>query len=290
MRTEKQLLHSLTDFAKENQDIRLFALNGSRVNAKIPNDSLKDYDVVFFTDNVKKYIKNPSFFEGFGEVLLHTEPENGLFPKTFSPDEGYIYLVQYMDGTRIDFQFRMLSHLAAYLKEDSLTKILLDKDRRVKEPIIPDDSTHWVKKPSQKLFQASLAEFWWQNLNALKALAREELTLAYFYVTISREELLRLLTWKTALTHGFNRSYGKQNHQIIQLLGQEEQSALQATYCGLSISQQATALTNMEKVVEQIMPQLGKELNYSYPDFSQIVTIYLKAHGQTELLRKLEKT
>lgn len=55
MKTENQMMDLLIQFAKENQDIRLFAMNGSRVNPKIPDDSFKDYDVVFFTDNITKY-------------------------------------------------------------------------------------------------------------------------------------------------------------------------------------------------------------------------------------------
>ncbi|MBP2097227.1 aminoglycoside 6-adenylyltransferase [Enterococcus rivorum] len=285
MKNENRMMDLFIEFVNKNQDIRLFSMNGSRVNTKIPNDSFKDYDVVFFTDDIQKYQKNTSFLREFGEIILLTEPENGLFPASFLPEEGYIYLVQYMDGNRIDFQFRCLDQLETYIKEDSLTKIILDKDQRVKKQPVLDDSTHWIKKPTQTIFQASIAEFWWQNLNVLKALAREELTLAFSYLTSCREELIRLLTWKTALFYGFNRSYGKQHHQIIALLNQEEKQLLMSTYSGLSVTEMISSLKQMNQLVEKVVPELGNKLNYSYHDYSEVPYLYLKEKGKTELLQ-----
>lgn len=221
--------------------------------------------------------------------MLSTEPENGLFPATFLPGEGYIYLVQYMDGNRIDFQFRVLNHLETYLKEDSLTKIILDKDKRVKGHIIPDDSSHWIKKPTPEMFQASIEEFWWQILNTLKALAREELTVAFFYLTISREEVMRLLTWKIALTDGFDRNYGKQYHRIINRLDAQERKILEAIYCGLAVIEMIKALKNMNKLAESVITGIGKQLSYSYEEFKEVPYLYLKVQKQIELLELTEE-
>lgn len=289
MKAEKEMLDLLLKFADNHSDIRLLAMNGSRVNSKIPDDTFKDYDVVFFTDEIAKYKNHPTFLAEFGEIMFMTEPEKGLFPPTFLPDEGYIYLVQYLDGNRIDFQFRVLKHLGEYLQEDSLTKILVDKDQRLTEKVVPDDSVYWVVKPTPEIIQASIAEFWWQNLNTLKALARNELTLAFFYLTISREEVLRLLTWKVALSYGFDRSYGKHSHQILALLAQEEAALFAGTYSGLSILEMVGSLKNMGKIVEKIIPELEQGFTCSYKTYGKTLSLYLESHGETALLNLLKE-
>lgn len=284
MKNKMQVMKLLMQFANQNEDIRVFTMNGSRVNAKIPEDSFKDYDVVFFTDSISKYKNNKSFLKQFGEIMLVTEPENGLFSPTFLSEEGYIYLVQFMDGNRIDFQFRVLNHLEDYLREDSLTEVLVDKDNRIKKVIVPNDSNYWLKKPTQKLFKASIEEFWWQYLNTLKALNRDELTLAFFYLSLSRDELIRLLAWKIGTIHGFKRNYGKYHHKIISLLSKEEKRDLMNTYCGLSVAEMMHVLRNMAYAVQKLIRELSVIMGYSYHDWSQVPSLYLKAHNKIEWL------
>ncbi|MHC5247965.1 aminoglycoside 6-adenylyltransferase [Enterococcus sp. LJL90] len=225
-----QTMRLLKKFFVENTDLRVIAMNGSRVNPQIADDKFKDYDVVFFTDQVKKYRLQQDFLQIFGEVLIMTEPEDDdLSPPWFPKDQGYIFLVQYTNGVRIDFQFRSLKLLPEYLKEDSLTQIIADKEG-LTEQIVSTDQDYWLTYPTQKAVIASIKEFWWQSLSVLKATLRGELLLAQFYLRITRDEVIRLMTWQTALTYGFERSYGKQQTQILPLLDENERAALLATY------------------------------------------------------------
>lgn len=68
------------NFFNENDDLRVFGMNGSRTNPNVVDDKFKDYDVVFFTDKVDKYVADRSFMKAFGEILLATEPgHDGLY-------------------------------------------------------------------------------------------------------------------------------------------------------------------------------------------------------------------
>lgn len=227
----EKTLAMLNDFFYKNDDLRLFTMNGSKVNTNIPSDKFQDYDVVFFTNNIKKYSLDKTFLNQFGEILLLSEPElSCIYEPSFPSKDGYIFLVQYKNGVRIDLQFRTINQIHTYLKEDTLTKIISDKDYLLQEEIIPSDQQYHINKPTGTTINSSINEFWWQYINTLKANIREDFLLAQFYLNITRNELLRITAWEVGSHHGFNRSYGKFNTQILNYLSEENSRLLWQTY------------------------------------------------------------
>lgn len=284
------MLKQLTAFANEQEDIRVFAMNGSRVNPMVPDDSFKDFDVVFFTAEVAYYRKHPEFLQRFGNILLMTEPEKSDFSPMFPKNDGYIYLVQYVAGHRIDVQFRSLDQLDAYLQEDSLTQILLDKDHRVLQPPVPSDNDYHVKQPTDAQFQRTIKEFWWQGLNVLKAVARDELLLAEFYMTLTRNECRNVLTWVTALDYGFERSYGKCSHQITSLLPDQTARQLMQTYQTGSKEGLIGSLQQLRELMQQAAPAVAAAFSFTLEDDSRCFEVYLEAHQQTRLRQLLKSS
>ncbi|MHC5228810.1 aminoglycoside 6-adenylyltransferase [Enterococcus sp. LJL99] len=248
----------LVDFFDQREDLRLFCMNGSRVNSLIPDDKFKDYDVVFFTDDIKQYRENPEFLKIFGEILIMTEPEKDpLFPATFPEQDGYIYLVQYKNGVRIDFQFRTLAQIAGYWQEDTLTKVIKNKDQYETKSIVPNDCHYWLVTPNQGIIESSIKEFWWQFNNVLKATIRKEFLLAQFYLNITREELIRLMTWSVAIEEGFDRSYGKCHTQMLNYLPKEKYEALLSSYETTSAETIYRSLKQLQRLENQYMEKIA---------------------------------
>lgn len=48
MRTSQEVMDTILDFAKQNDNIRMVGMEGSRVNRNIPRDSFQDFDVTYF--------------------------------------------------------------------------------------------------------------------------------------------------------------------------------------------------------------------------------------------------
>ncbi|WP_265457474.1 aminoglycoside 6-adenylyltransferase [Enterococcus sp. HY326] len=286
-----QTMGLLKKFFVSNADLRVFAMNGSRVNPQIADDKFKDYDVVFFTDQVKKYRLQQDFLQVFGEILIMTEPEDDdLSPPWFPKDQGYIFLVQYTNGVRIDFQFRSLKLLPEYLKEDSLTQIIADKEG-LTDQIDSTDQDYWLTYPSQKAVIAAIKEFWWQSLSVLKATLRGELLLAQFYLRITRDEVIRLMTWQTALTYGFERSYGKQQTQILPLLDENERAALLATYHSDGPEAIYTSLLQLMALTMKFSQLLKNEFNLSEDFLQELPKIpekYLLSKQEPKLAKKFK--
>ena len=124
MRNEQQVIKQLLDFANDDERIRAVALNGSRVNPNAPKDIMQDYDVVFYITDIEdeRYKRNRDWIKEFGELVI-------LQQNDF--EEGYIFLMQFKDGVRIDLSFADMKETGK--NEDSLIKGLLDKDDLFKD-------------------------------------------------------------------------------------------------------------------------------------------------------------
>lgn len=280
------LMKDLMNFYNKQEDIRVFAMNGSRVNVNIPPDGYRDYDVVFFTDDVGKYKQDASFLSHFGDVLMVTEPEADG-PNLYPDGNGYTYLVLYQDGNRIDFQIMALSLLERYLSSDSLTQIIADKDGRIEGTIEPSDRDYWIGEPSEELVTSSIKEFWWQSTNVLKATLRGELLLSQFYLNLTRDELIRLMTWVVATEYGFDRNYGKKSTQILRYLSDADRQALLNTFNTVSEKTIYDSLKKMMKLEERFMAMISNQSDFytgsSLDDYGQVPLQFLESKNEKEL-------
>lgn len=285
---QDQTMIQLQRFFNQNNDIRVFGMNGSRTNSHIADDQFKDYDVAFFTDRVSKYQHDPQFLHQFGAPILITTPgHDGLTPPEPTDVAGrFVYLVLYQSGLRIDWQFRPLAQLDDYLSEDTLTRIIGDKDNRIHRAVNPSDRQYWLARPTAQQLENSVKEFWWQFCNTLKATIRNEHLLAQNYLNLTRDELIRLLTWSVAGTHGFDRSYGKSCHQIVKYLEPKTQRRLWQSFDTSSVRNCYAALKAMSILETRFTQQVAQQLHVdSKPlvGLSQVPIIFLKRKHEEQL-------
>jgi aminoglycoside 6-adenylyltransferase len=151
MRTEKEMLDLILTYARQNEDVRAVIMNGSRVNPNVKKDPFQDYDIVYLVKSVEPYRRNPEIPRYFGDILILEEPEDMEDPPPAN-DGGYGYLMQFMDGTRIDLGFSPLNH-AQRCAKDTLSVVLLDKDNLIGELPPPNERGYLPKKPTAKAFK-----------------------------------------------------------------------------------------------------------------------------------------
>lgn len=282
----REILNKLVHFYELHDDIRVMALNGSRVNPSLANDKWKDFDVVFFTDAVPQYRHDPAFLTDFGAVLIETQPDSddGLGEPMYPSGDGYSYLVQYTSGVRIDFQIMALSRLEEYVTADKLTMVLGDKDGRLTTALPePSDADYWVTAPTAGLFKASVKEFWWQADNVLKENLRGRFLLSNQYLTYVRSELMRLLTWRSGFTVGFNHNFGKAGDENWPVMSPGEREALTASFVTSSQEQIMGAVRRLavmeDSVSREVAPLCGVDVGQVEP-FAQIPARFLRSKGE----------
>ena len=137
MRSDEEMLELILDVAKKDDSIRAVTMNGSRVNPNAKKDPFQDFDIVYLVRDVEPYKRNKAFISQFGEMMILQTPEDMVDPP--AEDDGhYSYLMQFLDGNRIDLSFFSLEKISSCI-EDSLTIVLLDKDHLIPELPPPSD-------------------------------------------------------------------------------------------------------------------------------------------------------
>ena len=235
-------------------------MNGSRVNPNAPQDLFCDYDVVCFVSDPGRFLLDQSWIAGFGELVILQQNEWVDHAAT-----SYIFLMLFADGVRIDLSFNSLPNLA-FLTDDSLTAVLLDKDGRIPPLLPPCDRDYWTQKPSPREFAETVNEIFWCSNNVAKGIWRDELP----YVKAMLEEIirpcaLRLLAWYAASQHDWKLDSGKFGKWLRRYLPPEVWQAYAATYSGPGYAETWEALFAMLALARTVGQEVAQALAYPYP-------------------------
>lgn len=132
MRNQQQMMDLIMQFAEQDERVRVVAMNGSRVNTKVPVDIFQDYDIVYLVTDVQSFIEDCDWTDYFGEKIIIQMPD-AMGDSLEDNDGRFAYLMLLADGNRIDLRLFPLSLQATYIHEDKLIDVLLDKDQRMPE-------------------------------------------------------------------------------------------------------------------------------------------------------------
>ena len=272
MRKENEVINQILDFAHSEDRVRAVMLNGSRVNSKAPKDIMQDYDVVFFIRSLEdlSYKTSRKWISIFGELVI-------LQQNDFE-DGSYIFLMQFKDGVRIDLCFKNITNIDAETKKDTLSKILLDKDNIAIELPLPNDSIHYVQKPTEKDFVNVLNEAWWIQTYVAKALWRDELPFAkYTFDVILIDCIQKLLSWHIGVEYNWNINVGKYYKWFKKLLSEELYNEFVTLYPTVNYEEMWQSLFHAGKFTKKIGEELAKKLGFIYPIQDDMnVTEYLQ--------------
>lgn len=258
------MLKELTKFAKEDANIRALLLQGSRANPNARPDLFQDYDIACLVESVAPYRRDKRFLDRFGPRMIMQEPEAMGDPPPVG-DGRYAFLLQLMDGRRIDLTFYPLERRAVVL-QDSLTRVLLDKDGLVGELPPPTERAYFPEVPTNKEFADCCNEFWWVTPYVAKALWRRELIGAQQHLeAVLRPQLMQVLTWYFGIQTRFQRSPGKAKKNLKSELPSAWWGLLEKTYADAELGHIWEALFTMGTLFRQGAVKVARHFRYSYP-------------------------
>ena len=247
MRTEKEMYDLIISIAQSDERIRAVYLNGSRTNPNVPKDIFQDYDVVYVVTETKPFIVDKDWINRFGEILFMQFPDKHPdYPS--DKDNFYGWLMQFTDGTRIDLHVESIDHARANILNDSLCKVLLDKDNCL--PDIPEssDKNYWVSKPSEAQFCCSCTEFWWCLNN------------------VAKKQLEKMLSWKVGIITDYSVSVGKSAKYMYKWLSDQEWKTYLQTYCGADINDIWQSVDTMCSLFKGTAAWVAEALQYPFND------------------------
>lgn len=277
MRSEQQMLDLILETARSDERIRAVIMNGSRANPNAPRDPFQDFDIVYIVSDVASFKKDKDWIECFGEMMILQLPEDMQDPPP-SDDGAYAYLMQFMDGNRIDLTLFPIAQLKE-MDRDSLSILLLDKDGII-EPFPPATENDYLPKPpTAKDFFDCCNEFWWVSPYAAKGLWRREILYAKSThdEVVRNGQLMKMLKWHIGVKTGFQVSPGKLGKYYQKYLEPELWESLLKTFSDASYENTWDALFATCDLFRKVAIPLAEHFGFEYPfDDDRRVSAYLK--------------
>lgn len=264
MRDETTMHQLFMDIANADDRILAVYMNGSRTNVNVPKDIFQDYDIVFVVKETRPFIEDKTWINRFGNILYMQYPdEHPDYPS--DKENSYGWLMQFDDGVRIDLTAQTVAYAREHIHDDTLCRILLDKENILPEVPEATDESHYVKKPSQEQFRACINEFWWCSNNVAKGLWRMELPYVQDMTNfVVRKQLEKMLTWKAGVITDFSVSVGKSAKYIYRWIGEEEYLRYLDTYFDKDIEEAWDAVFIMCELFDSATEYVAKGLGYTY--------------------------
>jgi aminoglycoside 6-adenylyltransferase len=261
VRSEEEMMKLILDFARDRDDVRAVIMTGSRANPAATRDRFQDYDITYLVEDVAPYRRNRHIPVHFGDIMILQNPDD-MGDATADPGR-YAYLMQFMDGNRIDLTFRPVSDVRAILA-DSLSLVLLDKDARLELPP-PSARAYLPTKPTAKQFGDCCNEFWWLNPYVAKGLYRDQIPYAKAVLDeLLRGQLVRMLTWYVALTTNFQVTVGLAGKHLKRHLASELWNLLERTYSNAQAYNIWEALFAMDELFRRTARATASAFGFAY--------------------------
>lgn len=270
MRNEQEMMDLILNTAECDVRIRAVIMNGSRANPNAKKDFFQDYDIVYVVKDIDSFINNHSWIDIFGEIMIMQMPKR--------TDGGFTYLMQFMDGNRIDLSLIPIEKADELITRDSQSILLIDKDDII-EPFAPaSDADYIIKKPTEEMFDHCCNEFWWICPYVAKGIWRDELPYAmYMYDRFARDMLFDMIEWYIGVKTNFTVSSGKCGKYFKDYLEPELWNMFVRTYSDADYDNLWKALFTAGDLFRIIGQNVAEYFGYQYPyGDDERVTAHLK--------------
>ncbi len=269
------LLKKVLDRALEDDRIRVVMLNGSRANLKGDIDAMSDVDIVYYVSDYESIIKEHAFFTSFGDVLISQEKSEQLFPE-ISTFLGYIYMMQFKDGTRLDLSVVSVNDLNESIQSKDYYKVLLDKDSRTESMVLPNTDVFTISKPSKAYFQAAVKQFYWVSVYVIKGVNRKMYPYAVKHLDILREALEAMISWYIGCTNDWNIELGKAGRHYAKYLSEEQYALYIESFALANKASIYKALSNMMRLFKAMNDVVSEAMKYEKKVDHEVIVRYLE--------------
>ncbi|SCT23121.1 aminoglycoside 6-adenylyltransferase [Staphylococcus caeli] len=263
MRSESEIISTIIEIARNNENIKAVCLNGSRADKTIKKDKYQDFDIVYIVENMGIQVSNLEWINQFGKRTITQYPALEDLYQYTSKEKSPI-LMLFDDFNRIDLTIISKSNIKQYLQEEKITQVLLDKESLFSSQDIYINKNSDFDIPYQKVFDECVTEFYWISTNVMKGLWREELIYSMTHLNIVREMLFLILSWKINLEAGSSIDLGKHYKYIVKHLNSYEYNYIHSSYPNLNKKEIVNSLYTMIKLFDETALKVSHQSNVNY--------------------------
>lgn len=277
MRSETEMFDLILSTAQEDERIRAVILNGSRANPNASRDRWQDFDIVYVVTEVAPFRSQPEWIARFGAPMIVQMPD--LMGDGPLPDDRFAYLMQFIDGNRIDLTL-MTREAFGRAPVDSLSVLLLDKEDALPAFAPASEADYLPKPPTARAYAECCNEFWWVSVYVAKGLWRGQLTYAKAMLeNVVREEAIRMLTWQLGAQTGFTVNVGAHGKHFERLMSPDQSARWAATYADADPDHTWAALFALCDLFRSSAQAVAARFGFDYPQPDDArVSAYLRAN------------
>ncbi|WP_026674853.1 aminoglycoside 6-adenylyltransferase [Alkalihalobacterium bogoriense] len=268
MRNEQDMMDVILSTAKDDERIRAVYMNGSRTNPNVKKDIFQDYDIVFVVTETMSFIKDKTWIDRFGELIMMQEPDKNDFGIVQDIDfhKSYGFLMLFTDGNRIDLRIETVEVMAEKYKKEKLTLPLLDKDHLLPAISPPTDIDYYLKPPTKEEFDSYTNNFWWCLQNVAKGMWRDELPyskLMFEYTT--RDALDKIIAWWIGIQYEFQVSIGSLGKYVKNYLPKQYWNMYKGTYSNAEYDNMWESIFVTCQLFRTLAQDVAAHFNFRYP-------------------------
>lgn len=268
IRSEQEMMQLIMEVATDREDIRAVLLNGSRANPNVAKDIFQDYDIIYVVKSLSPFLQDHSWIDVFGERMILQMPEDmELYPATPELDGAFSYLMQFMDGNRIDLILVPVENLHRFL-DDSLCQLLLDKDDipGLTSLDTASDKSYLVSQPTVRAFYDCCNEFWYTSAGLAKGIWRAQVPhVNHLFHNVIQGALMQMTDWHIGFRYQFSVNPGSYGKFYNKYLEPELYTELTGTYQTANVDELWSALFLTVNLFQKVAQNVAEQLGVTYP-------------------------
>lgn len=275
-RSDEEMLSLILDTAKNDKRILAVVMAGSRANEDNPRDIFMDFDIEYIVDDDKPFKLNREWAKQFGDPMIIQMPNYCDYDDP-SDYDGEAFLMQFIDGTRIDLTVETLEQFKRNSPGEPRV-VLYDPDNIIPPLPVPDGSIFFIKAPTAKQFDSCCNEYWWLHPYFAKEMWRGNYVLAHNWLnSYIRPMLIRMIGWKVGLENNWQKSIGKYGKFLRSCLTTQEWTMLMDTYTDADVDRAWDTIDKMDELFCRMAKEVGDSFGYyQYEDEAAKIKSYLK--------------
>jgi len=260
MGTKRDMAREVTEWARENDNVRAVILTSSRANPDASVDELSDYDIDLIIRDREPFSDPDEWMPIFGQTMVR-------HPKWT--------MVYYLDGARIDWSLSTLEEFENW-KEDTLFayEVLLDKDGLTGDLKPPRRTLYDTQPPKESEYIEVIYRFWFMTTYVAKGLYRDELF--YAKIDLHQSSLSKVLCWYVGMKTDWKTNPGTMGRWLKKHLDPDVWSEVELTFAGADLEDNWRAMFKMAELFGKLASGVGTHLGFTYPiEVDRNVTEYL---------------
>lgn len=263
MRIAHPKMPAITEWARQNDDIRALILTGSLARHDGTPDPFSDLDIQVITRDLQRLTANDNWLKDLGDVWIR-------FP--LNQDLPY-QLVWFRGGIKVDFQFLDVADLHAVVAGADLPDeykrgyhVVLDKDDLFRNLAPSPRVFPQPLPPTVAAFAETINEFWFEAIHVAQFIRRREFWVVKHRDWTMKGNLLRLLEWHAYCISKDPINTWQLGRRISSWADQEAIEALKAIWGGWEAHSLWQALFAQLALFRRLTLELSQAFESEYED------------------------